>query len=80
MSLESNSFVRVPLADILECTISDALQRETKDTVDKQSAFIEADLKFLRNENVIQESDMNPEFQISLIAAEKTDRNTYQGY
>jgi hypothetical protein len=46
--------------------ISDILQQKTKDAVAHQLAFIAADLDTLRNENVVLESERNPEFRTHL--------------
>jgi ABC-type phosphate transport system auxiliary subunit len=46
--------------------ISDTLQQKTKDAVTHQLAFIAADLDTLRNENVVLESERNPEFRTHL--------------
>lgn len=47
--------------------ISDTLQQKTKDAVTHQLAFIAADLDTLRNENVVLESERNPEFRTRLV-------------
>lgn len=46
--------------------ISDTLQQEIKNAVTHQLAFITADLDTLRNENVVLESERNPEFRTRL--------------
>lgn len=46
--------------------ISDTLQQKIKDEVTHQLAFIAADLDTLRNENVVLESERNPELRTHL--------------
>ncbi|KAH8688822.1 hypothetical protein BGW36DRAFT_402321 [Talaromyces proteolyticus] len=47
-------------------SISEELQQETTDAVAQQLRFIETDLNTLRNENVVLESERNPEFRTRL--------------
>lgn len=47
-------------------SISEKVQQETKDAVAQQLRFIENDLNTLRNENVVLESERNPEFRTRL--------------
>ncbi|KAF2266375.1 hypothetical protein CC78DRAFT_459505 [Lojkania enalia] len=46
--------------------ISDELQESVGEVIDQQLAFIEADLDTLRDENVVLESERNPEFRRTL--------------
>lgn len=46
--------------------ISDTLQQKIKDSVTHQLTFIAADLDTLRNENVVLESERNPEYRAHL--------------
>lgn len=62
--------------------ISDTLQQKTKDAVAHQLAFIAADLDTLRNENVVLESERNPEFRTSLatdVTRAREDMETVRG-
>lgn len=46
--------------------ISETLQQELKDAVTHQLSFIAADLDTLRSENVVLESERNPEYRAHL--------------
>ncbi|KUL85849.1 hypothetical protein ZTR_07402 [Talaromyces verruculosus] len=62
--------------------ISDTLQQKTKDAVTHQLAFIAADLDTLRNENVVLESERNPEFRTRLateVTRAREDMETVKG-
>lgn len=52
--------------------LSGAFQEELKDAVRRQLQFIAADLDTLRNENMILDSERNPEFRVGL--ATEVDR------
>lgn len=62
--------------------IADTLHQKARDSVIHQVAFIEGDLDTLRNDNVVLESERNPEFRTHL-AAEVTrarqDMETVRG-